>query len=120
MSLYLPYSPNKIGCSVRHQLERRPNTIGCIGLRQSLSYPLRRSPASAMSRYNHRWIELSQCFDRLWNDGLEQGSCQMKSPQYGINLLHPIGVKLRMVEVNNQVTTNDSCEKIAVGRNLLQ
>ena len=32
----------------------------------------------------------------------------------------PIGVKLRMVEVNNQVTTNDSCEKIAVGRNLLQ
>src|SRR5947199_5466522 len=30
MSLYLPYSPNKIGCSGRHQLERRPNTIGCI------------------------------------------------------------------------------------------
>jgi len=34
--------------------------------------------------------------------------------------LRPIGVKLRMVEVNNQVTTNDSCEKIAVVRNLLQ
>jgi len=32
----------------------------------------------------------------------------------------PIGVKVRMVEVNNQVTTNDSCEKIAVVRNLLQ
>ena len=32
----------------------------------------------------------------------------------------PIDVKLRMVEFNTQVTTNDSCEKIAITRNLLQ
>src|SRR5579859_1387084 len=77
------------GRSVRHKLERRPNAIGRIGLWQSLSYLLRREPASAMSWDNHSWIDLSQCFNRLCNDGLEQGSCQMKSPQYGINLLNP-------------------------------
>src|SRR5579859_1482069 len=74
--------------SLGQQLERRPNTIGRICLWYGLSYTLCSTPTSAMGRDNHRRIDLAQCFNCLWNDGLEQCSCQMKSSQHGINLLN--------------------------------
>src|SRR5215471_3328319 len=92
-----PIRPNPTENSVRHQLEGCPNTIGCIGLWQSLSDALRRTPAGAMSRDYHRWIDLPQSFDRRCNDGLDQGSRQMKSPEHSIHLLHP-SLRARLVD----------------------
>jgi len=38
----------------------------------------------------------------------------------GLDLSRPIGVKLRKVELINQVTKRDSCEKITMEIRLLQ